>query len=160
MKNTDQRSKGLSFIELIVVMVILAFLVKVAVPAVQNIVTNIMTGAVSASLGELRAAILAYSSAEITAGRASRFASGAAGGWPTADQINEAKYAGGTNIVLQSRDVPENPFAKRVFSQDFDRVIASAGARGTLSGTAAGWDYNQTTGEVWPNTNVNGENLY
>ena len=154
--------KGLSLIELLVALVILAILAKIAIPAFQNIDMVAKDATVKAALGEMRAAIQAYSAAEIVAGRANRFASGAAGGWPTTGQINEAKY-GGTNVVLQSRDVPENPFAKEVFSQNFDRVIFNGGPRGSLSaimGESWGWYYNESTGDIWAGTSVNGENLY
>ena len=126
MKKRSRKRKhtGLSLIELLVAFAILAILAKIAMPAFQNIDQIAKDATVKAALGEMRAAIMAYSGAEIAAGRASRFATGTAGGWPSFAQMDDIKYtSSGTLPKVMSRgDVPENPYAKEFISEP-DRVM-------------------------------------
>ena len=186
----EMKHRGFTLIELCITMAILLFTAMVAIPAVQKILTETRNATVKASLAELRAAIHSYSAREIAAGRASRFGTGAEGGWPTVDQINEAKY-GGSNIVLPGRDVPENPWAKFVFTQDFDLVVLTYNSPGdgaysalwdgssayadppepfegdlppdpmppVYSSVPGGWNYNESTGQIWARTSANGESV-
>ena len=162
MPRTYKYSSGLSHIELLVAFAILAILAKIAMPAFQNIDQIAKDATVKAALGEMRAAIMAYSTAEIAAGRASRFATGGtAAGWPTVEQVDDIKYDS-TSLpkVMPRGDVPENPYARSVFSSEFDRVLlynCPPDCFVTDPPTPAGWLYNENTGRIWANTNVNGE---
>ncbi len=179
--------KGFTLVELVVVMVLLAIVSAVVLVGYQNIMNSSRDSEVKGAVAMLRAAIDQYSATEIAAGRATRGASGTDGGWPTLSQLNEVKY-GGTGVVIT--DVPENAWAKVVFSQDFDNVIQSSGVRGggavswnddeegiayASQGpppglpvvicelddhTAAGWCYNETTGDLWARTSRSGENNF
>lgn len=179
------KQKGFTVVEFSITVAILVLVAMVGIPAFQNLLREARNATVKASLAELRAAIQTFSAREIAAGRASRSGVGTSGGWPTVGQINEAKY-GGSNVVLPSQDVPENPWAKVVFPTDYDLVrslsvsfpggppkdpppdlgkrflgegVAYA-AFGDLPSEPAGWVYDPNTGQIWAATNVNGENYY
>ena len=129
---------GLTMIELVVAMVILVIVVAVVVPAFQTILRSTEDATVRTALAEIRSAVQAYSAREIAAGRATRGADGRAGGWPLTTQVDDTKYSSSGSLpkVLPNGDVPENPYAKHVFTKDFDHVIETRGPRG---GGAVSW---------------------
>lgn len=162
MEQTQKGNRGFTLIDLIVTMLVLVVLAMTVIPVYQNLMQNANDSAAKAALGEMRAAIRAYSAREIAEGRASRFGTGTAGGLPTVAQVDDIKYSPGNSPpkVLPDGDAPINPYAKAVFSQNFDRVNAHGGPFGTTTAASGGWNYNAATGEIWANTNVHGENYY
>lgn len=140
MKQRRKIFEGFTLVELVITSLVLAVLAFVAVPAYQTVIRQAKNATVRASLGEMRAAIQAYSAAEIAAGRASRFAQGAGGGWPTIEQVDDIKYSTSTlPKVLRDGDVPENPFARNVFGRDMDRVLEVG--YGGLGSNAFAWQF-------------------
>ena len=53
--------------------------------------------------------------------------------------------------------IPANPYQT---SDNAPDSIVTGVTRGVTIGTRGGWAYKPTTGEVWPNTSVAGENNY
>jgi len=58
---------------------------------------------------------------------------------------------------VMAQNVPPNPY--QVAANAPDSIVTGA-VRGVVVGTRGGWAYNATTGELWANTNVSGENQW
>lgn len=131
--------RGFSFIEPVIIIVVLGILAAIAIPKYQDITSETKEASCRAALGGLRSGITIYYADRIVAtGMAS---------WPNLTQL----FAIGTSM---SRATPRNPYETNT---DSAAMIAVGIERGALTGTAHGWAYDTATGNIWANTNTVGE---
>ncbi len=134
--------KGFSLIELVIIIVILGILAAVAIPKYQDITSEAKDASARAALGGIRSGVMIfYANQAVTTGTAT---------WPTLSQLETA----GT---VMEQGIPKNPYQATANAPD---SIVTGVTKGTIVGTRGGWAYKASTGELWPNTNVAGENNF
>jgi prepilin-type N-terminal cleavage/methylation domain-containing protein len=131
---------GFTLIELVIIIVVLGILAAVAIPKYQDISGEAREASCRASLGSLRSGItIYYANQAVRTGTAD---------WPELDSLV-------TYDVVMANAIPPNPYQAEANAPD---SIVSGVTKGVVVGTRGGWAYNETTGEIWPNTSVVGEN--
>jgi type II secretory pathway pseudopilin PulG len=131
---------GFTLIELVIIIVVLGILAAVAIPKYKDISGEAREAACRASLGSLRSGItIWYANQAVKTGTAT---------WPVIDSLT-------TYGVVMANGIPANPYQNEANAPD---SIVIGATKGVVVGARGGWAYNETTGEVWPNTNVVGEN--
>jgi prepilin-type N-terminal cleavage/methylation domain-containing protein len=134
--------KGFTLIELVIIIVVLGILAAVAIPRYQDITAEAKEASGRAALGALRSGItIFYANMAVTTGTAT---------WPTLAQL-----AAVDTVMAQA--LPKNPYQPDTNAPD---SIVTGVTKGVVVGARGGWAYKATTGEVWPNTNVAGENAW
>ncbi len=143
MKRLTQLGQGgFTLIELVIIIVVLGILAAVAIPRYQNITDEAREAACRASLGALRSGItIFYANEAVTTGTAT---------WPTLADLE-------TVGTVMEHQIPGNPYQAEANAPD---SIVTGVTKGTIVGTRGGWAYLAATGEIWPNTNVAGENQW
>jgi len=132
--------KGFTLIELVIIIVILGVLAAVAIPKYQDLTSEAKEASTRGALGGLRSAITIYYANEaVKTGTAA---------WPVIDSLR-------TSGVVMMQNIPANPYQANAA----DSIVTGA-TKGTIVGTRGGWAYLASTGEIWPNTNVDGENSW
>ena len=135
-----QDQAGFTLIELVIIIVVLGILAAVAIPRYAEMVGEARESACKGALGGLRSAISIYYANEA-------LRTGAAD-WPPMDSIR-------TVGVVMEQSIPKNPYQSDDSAPD---SIVTGVTKGTTVGARGGWAYNPTTGEIWANTSVDGEN--
>lgn len=134
--------KGFTLIELVIIIVILGILATVAIPKYQDLTSEAKEAATRGSLGGLRSAItIYYANQAVRTGSAT---------WPVIDSLR-------TIGVVMMQSIPPNPY--QTDSNAPDSIVTGL-TKGTTVGSRGGWAYLASTGEIWPNTNVDGENSW
>lgn len=141
MQRRTTNRRGFTLIELVTVIVILGILSAVALPVYLDYRADARAAACKGSLGALRAGIANYYA----------YAATPAGGGNAA--YPSAAILGTVNAVMNG-GVPDNPYDTDGTANN----IVAGTTKGTVTGTDGGWSYNATTGEIWANTDVAGEN--
>ncbi|MBN2226598.1 MAG: prepilin-type N-terminal cleavage/methylation domain-containing protein [candidate division Zixibacteria bacterium] len=137
---TLRENRGFTLIELVIIIVILGILAAVAIPKYQDVSTEAREAAARAALGGLRSGIaIWYANQAVTTGTAT---------WPSLDSLRTAG-------AVMEHAIPKNPYQSDTNAPD---SIVAGVAKGTTVGTRGGWVYNESTGELWPNTSGVGEN--
>lgn len=133
--------RGFTLIELVIIIVVLGILAAVAIPKYQNISKEAKESACLSALGGLRSGItIFYANQAVQTGTAT---------WPTLAELQ------GTDVMTNG--IPKNPYCPDSAYPD-SILDGSSVSKGTTIGSDCGWVYNANTGEIWPNTSVNGEN--
>ena len=133
---------GFTLIELVIIIVVLGILAAVAIPKYQDISGEAREASCRASLGSLRSGItIYYANQAVRTGTAD---------WPELDSL--VSYD-----VVMANAIPPNPYQAEANAAD---SIVSGVTKGVVVGTRGGWAYNETTGEIWPNTSIVGENSW
>jgi prepilin-type N-terminal cleavage/methylation domain-containing protein len=131
---------GFTLIELVIIIVILGILAAVAIPKYSDISSEAREAAARGALGALRSGVsIWYANQAVTTGTAT---------WPPLDSL-------ALPGVVMEQTLPRNPYQLDTNAPD---SIVTGVTRGTTVGTRGGWAYNETTGEIWLNTNSVGEN--
>lgn len=140
MRFPSLNQKGFTLVELVIIIVILGILAAVAIPKYQDITTEAKEAAARASLGSIRSGItIFYANQAVKTGTAI---------WPLQNQLE-------TSGTVMEQTLPKNPYQAVVNAPD---SIVTGITKGVVVGTRGGWAYNATTGEIWLNTNITGEN--
>jgi prepilin-type N-terminal cleavage/methylation domain-containing protein len=135
-KLSDRR--GFTLIELVIIIVVLGIIAAIAVPRYLDITSEAKESSCKASLGAFRSAISIWYAREA-----------ARGNTPTYPPIDSLR----TINVVMDRAIPENPYQLNAP----DSIVTGV-AKGTTVGSRGGWAYNESTGDIWPNTSGAGEN--
>ncbi len=139
---TQSGQGGFTLIELVIIIVILGILAAVAIPKYQNITSEAKEASCHAALGGLRSGItIYYANQAIATGTAV---------WPSIAELRVVD-----SVMIHA--MPKNPYQADANAPD---SIVTGVTKGTIVGTRGGWAYLATSGEIWPNTNVFGENQW
>ncbi len=139
---TQSGQGGFTLIELVIIIVVLGILAAVAIPKYQNITSEAKEAACRASLGALRSGItIFYANEAVTTGTAI---------WPSLAELE-------TVGTVMEHEMPKNPYQSDLNAPD---SIVTGVTKGTIVGIRGGWAYLASSGEIWPNTNLAGENQW
>jgi len=138
-----RKKQGFTLIELVIVLVLIGILAAVAIPQFHNLNTTAQQNSIKGTLGNVRSAINLWRANQIAQGSTSP-------GWPNNVIVNVQTP---NALTITTTKIPANPFATA--SGTASVVLNVATTRGTVAnGANGGWNYNETTGEFWANSDT------
>lgn len=141
MRNLLRSQAGFTLIELVIIIVVLGILAAVAIPKYQNITQEAKESACRGSLANLRSGISIYYANQAIKGDSAVF--------PPYDSLIRPG-------VVMLHGTPKNPYQRD--DRYPDSIVLTTRRAGRTQGNRGGWLYNETTGQIWPNTTIAGEN--
>jgi len=158
LKKLGQR--GFTMVELVMVILLVAILAAVAIPQFIDFGKDARDAATEGALGAMRAAVSIGASAISV--KESPLTSPAT--YPTLAELQANKYLAAspnnhavlanTNILDAGQGVPNNPWSDTNTVQDCSAL--SKGGLLTAPNDDDGWCYNENTGQIWANSDING----
>jgi type II secretory pathway pseudopilin PulG len=143
---------------------LLVILAAIAIPNFIDFRKDAKNSSTQAALGILRSAIvIAAASIQVKEDPSQPKAK-----FPTLEEMQANMFLDahpslkGNKIVEGANGVPKNPWTESTLSlSNFNRILNCSGPKGTLHPTEKnqGWCYLETTGEVWANSNLNGDSV-
>lgn len=128
------KAKGMTLVEAVVIIVVLAIVVSLAIPVYRSIMRPEKSELVRRTLDEVRAQIYLWHQKT--------------GNWPTFKELTTP------GVVLGARIAPNPFFAEKLEATgQADAVTETNAARGTVS-QGNGWAYNPKTGDFWANSSA------
>lgn len=138
-----QSRSGFTFVELAIILIVLAILAAIAIPKYSNTPSEAKESACKSALKNLRSGITIYYT--------NRAIKGDSAHYPPCDSLMKVG-------CIFPNGVPRNPFQNDSYAPD--SIIATEQPRGITIGDVGGWAYNSNTGDIWPNTDRVGENKW
>ncbi|MBD3297384.1 MAG: hypothetical protein GF341_01920 [candidate division Zixibacteria bacterium] len=129
-------AKGMTLIEIVIIIAILGIISSVAIPKYQDMALNAQISACKAALGSLRSGIHIY--------HANTALDEDQPAWPSLDTLATA------GLVMEQA-IPPNPFQHDNAAPD---SIVEGVTKGVTVGERGGWAYKPATGQIWPNTHT------
>jgi prepilin-type N-terminal cleavage/methylation domain-containing protein len=137
-------NSGFTLVELVIIIVVMGIVAVIAIPKYQSADADAKKASCREALSNLRSAItIWYANQAVRTGTAS---------WPPYDSLR-------TIGTVMDRSIPKNPYCRE--NADPDSIVPAAVSgynKGDVVGSAGGWVYNESTGEIWPNSRAVGEN--
>lgn len=144
MRKIIKIARGITLVELIMVMVVIAILGAVIVPKVFISLDDARSKSATAILSGLRTNIAEYSSKQLAATGTHSL--------PAYSDITTL------DLVVQGQ-IPSNPFTDLNGIRDADNEYVDGAATQAVSDSSIyGWAYDQTNGKIWANSSINSEN--
>jgi len=131
---------GFTLIEFVIIVVILGIVAAIAIPNYISIAEEAREAACRDGLGSMRTAIALW--------YADRTARGELPGYPPLDSLSEI------GVILKD-PVPVNPY-----KLEGTGMIVAGDVKGGLMPGDGDWVYNESTGQIWPNSDEVGENFW
>jgi len=147
--------RGFTFIEVVLVVVILGILVVLGIPKFLDLKAEARIAGCKGALAAVRGGIELNHNQRVVRDEDPIH--------PTLDEVRETNVisgkfgpiGGNDSLVMENGDMPDNPFDT---DDDKDNVAGATGmAKGSVVG-GGGWAYNENNGTFWANTNTAGVN--
>jgi type II secretory pathway pseudopilin PulG len=154
--------RGLTLIEFMMIVGLLVILAAIAIPNFIDFRKDARNSATQAAVGALRSAVvIAAASIQLK-----EDPSQSSPKFPTFQEMEANSFLDahpvlkGTPILDTPGGIPKNPWSQSTFpASSFNRILNCPGPKGALHPTEKnqGWCYLESTGEIWANSNLNGD---
>lgn len=138
MRKFHRSQKGATLVELTIIIAVIGILAAVAVPKYMEMINDQMEYECKKALSELREVIEIHMEEKST--------------WPSSAE----------ELVNYAAFKVHEPFVNPYQGKDNapDSIVITCMEKDTVTHARGGWAYNPTTGEIWPNTDMVGENKW
>jgi prepilin-type N-terminal cleavage/methylation domain-containing protein len=142
---TNNRCQAFTLVEVLMVVIIMAVLAAVILPQFASTTTTARESALTLNLGVMRAQLELYKyDHDWTPPSAANYA----------NQMSEYTDVNGNAVTIADKSHHYGPYIQSVPANPFNGSSAVTGCSGTPTAEVAGfgWQYDQTTGRIYPNT--------